>query len=485
MRMTALSLSLLLATAGLAQAQDTSLTIYHSDDSGLFDVGAGGPSQAGYAVVSESRTVNLNGGAQRLVFDGLPLYVDGQGLSLQLPGASVLGQRVLLPQGSYSALVSLIGQPVEVLGDSGQLLGQGTLRSADGNQLLLAQADGQQLLVHNYAAVRSRAALRAGARVEVQVDGKHAGQVQGQLSYPTGGLGWQAAYIATLQPGARCSLQLQSRASVANRSGRDWQQVALSLVAGQVNGAGNPPARPVMMMAKAARADALPEASAMGDVRRYRLPGTIDLPDGSISQSPLYPQRTLDCQRSAVLDSGSPWFGDQPNLARGSDDEQHPVVTSTLAFTTRDDLPAGAIRVLQDDGQGGADFIGSSQLADTPKGQPVKLALGQVFDLSSRRQRTGFALDQAKHQLDESFRLVLDNAGERSRVVTVHEHPNRWHQWSVLTSSQKPSGQTPDTLTFELTVPAHGQATLDYTLRYQWSPGQERTAAPLAPQSSP
>ena len=81
-------------------------------------------------------------------------------------------------------------------------------------------------------------------------------------------------------------------------------------------------------------------------------------------------------------------------------------------------------------------------------------------------------MDRAGRTLDEAFRISLSNAGDSPRTVTVREHPNRWRQWTLVSSSSKPSRQTPDTLEFRVAVPANGKATLDYALRYRWSAAQ-------------
>jgi hypothetical protein len=55
----------------------------------------------------------------------------------------------------------------------------------------------------------------------------------------------------------------------------------------------------------------------------------------------------------------------------------------------------------------------------------------------------------------------------------VREHPNRWREWTLASSSGKPSRQTTDTLEFRVNVPAHGKAVLDYAVRYHWSADQQ------------
>lgn len=269
-------------------------------------------------------------------------------------------------------------------------------------------------------------------------------------------------------------MQLESRASVANRSGRDWTAVVLKLVAGEPNFA-RPENAPVMMaMARTAKAGAgdLPQQSPLGDYRLYTLPSPVDLPDGSVSQVPLYATRTLACERTALYENGNRWMPPEPMLSPDFDTDTGTAIESTLSFTAFDSLPAGYLRVLGNDQAGTPQFVGEGRIEDTPKGREATLTLGTAFDLRAERARTAFKLDQAARTLDEAFRIVITNAGESPRVVTVREHPNRWREWMLTTSSIRPSEQTADLLQFELPVPAGGKATLDYAVRYHW-PAQE------------
>jgi hypothetical protein len=273
-------------------------------------------------------------------------------------------------------------------------------------------------------------------------------------------------------------MQFESRASIANRSGRDWKDVQLTLVAGEPNMAKALSTR-VMPMAFAARAKVdgaeLPEQGTLADYRTYALPGLVDLPDGSVSQVPLYATRTIDCERSAVYQYNlGRWVSTQPTINQDyQPGGNSTAITSTLKFRAFDSLPAGYLRALAADGTGAPQFIGEGRISDTPKGSDVDIALGTAFDLRGERERTDFKLDKAGRTLDEAFRITLSNAGDSPRTITVLEHPWRWRQWTLASSSSKPSRQTPDTLEFQVTVPAGGKATLDYALHYQWTAEQQ------------
>jgi hypothetical protein len=437
----------------------------------------GGTSTEGYAIVHEERAQKLAGGRESLVIDGLPATLDPEAVSLDLgAGTRVLAQRVL-STGDGGALAAHRGEKIVVVLRSGSVAG--TLLGLDNGGLILRDEGGQIFYVREYDSLTfTKGSGLPGSTLQLTVDGKP-GDVTATLTYPTSGLGWRAAYSALLLDGAACRIRLDALASIANRSGRDYSAANLKLVAGSPN-----IARPVARMyaGKATMAaavesapEALPEQSSLGDYRSYTVDGALDLPDASVTQVPLYAPSELDCERRWIFASGGAWFPPKPMLNR----DDMPVsaapgpVASELRFTAKENLPAGHLRVLMRDRDGRTEFLGEARIADTQKGRPVPVALGAAFDLSARRERTAFSVDKAAREMNEGFRVTLTNTGESARTITVREHPNRWRAWTLLSSSQKPAKQTPDLLEFEVAVPANAKATLDYVVKYTWTPKDE------------
>lgn len=457
----------------IAAPSSTTLTLYRSDDASLFSAGDSGGVNAGYAVAREPRQLDLKSGTQDISLGGLPQYLDPEAMALSVDGdaAQVISQRLLLSQGQNAALGSLIGQKVDVVSASGQSLASGTLLRA-GDGLVVQDLNGFSSLIRDYAAVRALGTFQTGSSLQLRVDAKRAGKAQATLSYTTAGLGWRAAYVGTLAPGDGCTMQFESRASVANRSGRDWNKVQLTLVAGEpqiAKAAGGP--RPMAFAVRAKAADAaMPEQATLADYRTYTLPGAVDLPDSSVSQLPLYTTRSIACERTSLYENGGGWVPPQPMISQDFvPGGENTGIVSTLQFRAFDSLPAGYLRVLTADRNGTPQFIGEGRISDTPKGSDARITLGQAFDLRGKRERTSFHVDKNGRTLDEAFRITLTNASDSPRTVTVREHPQRWRQWTLVSSSGKPSTQTTDTLEFKVTVPANGTATLDYAVRYQWT----------------
>ncbi len=472
---TALAVASVMALAAPADASTTSaasLTVYRSDNASLYASSGDGSVDDGYAVVREQRALKLAAGTQDVILGNLPIHIDPEAIALGFPdgGARILSQRLSLAQGASGALTGLVGHEVHVLGSNGESLAAGTLvRAGDG---LLVKGVLGTTLVRRYAAVRSGdGTFPTGSSLDLRVDATRNASVEAALSYPTAGLGWRAAYVATLQPGTACRMQFESR---ANRSGRDWNDAQLTLIAGEPNMAKPSAPRPMMAMARgfSAKAEAMPQQDSLGDYRSFTLPGAVNLPDGSVSQVPLYAPRTLDCVRTTLLENGNAFQPQQPNLNRDSYEGSGAIV-STLKLKAFDSLPAGYQRVLTADRRGVPQFVGEGRIDDTPKGSDATISLGTPFDLRAQRTRTSFHVDKEGRTLDEAFRIELSNAGDNPRTVTVREHPSRWRQWKLVSSSSKPATQAADTLEFQVEVPANGKATLTYAVRYSWTADQQ------------
>lgn len=469
-------LAVAIAALGVSRteaADGASMTLYRSDSPALYASSGDADVNSGYAVVRERRRISLESGVHDVVLGDLPNHLDAESMALGFPGgeAKVISQRLLLGQGPNAALTGLTGSSISVLGDNGQALANGTLLRA-GEDGLVVRGNNGTTLIRQYAAVNTQGGdFPTGSSLRLRVDASRSGQAEATLSYPTSGIGWRAAYVATLQPSNTCSMQFESRASIANRSGRDWRDTHLTLIAGEPNFAKSSGPRPVMMraMAMPAAAEAMPEQSSVGDYRSYTLPATVDLPDGSISQVPLYAARTVSCERTSLYENGGNWMPPQPMINETFNTDGNTSIVSTLRFTAFDSLPAGYLRVLTADRNGVPQFIGEGRINDTPKGSDATITLGTAFDLRGQRERMSFHVDKAGRTMDEAFRITLTNAGESARTVTVREHPNRWRQWTVTSSNVKPSKQTTDTLEFKIDVPANGKAVLDYGVRYTWT----------------
>jgi hypothetical protein len=476
MRLTfALSLAMTALTSASASAADPAVTIYRSDSDTLFEAGSQ-PIADGHAIVHEQRTLQLSGGRQTVVIDGLPTMLDTEAVAIEFGSAArVLGQRVV-SAGDAGLLAAHRGERVQVYGSDGKSLADGILVALDGGSLGVRGSDGRVVYLREFARVEfAEGSGLPGSTLQLALDGK-AGSAPATLTYPTSGLGWRAAYSALLLGDDGCRLRLDALASIANRSGRDYAGAKLKLIAGAPNFAKYDRGPRMMMKAAAAPAPApggMPEQSSLGDYRSYAIDGSLDLPDASVTQVPLYESSELACERRWLYENGGAWFPPKPMFEPDAWQNGNGPVQSQLTFVAAQNLPSGNVRVLTRDKDGRTELLGENRIGDVAKGRDVQVNLGVAFDLASTRERTTFTLDRAAHTMNEGFRITLTNSGENARTVTVREHPNRWRAWTLASSNQKAERQTPDLLEFRVAVPANSKATLDYLVKYTWAPGEE------------
>jgi hypothetical protein len=70
--------------------------------------------------------------------------------------------------------------------------------------------------------------------------------------------------------------------------------------------------------------------------------------------------------------------------------------------------------------------------------------------------------------MTESWRVTLKNAKTEAQVVDVREALHRWTNWEITAKSLDFTRLDARTVRFAVTVPADGETTLEYTVKYTW-----------------
>jgi hypothetical protein len=153
-------------------------------------------------------------------------------------------------------------------------------------------------------------------------------------------------------------------------------------------------------------------------------------------------------------------------------------VTVMLEFRTDEasnletQLPAGRVRLYQEDVDGSALLVGEDQIDHTPKNETVRLTVGNAFDIKGERIQTSYKpLGDSGAQ--ESFKITLRNHKDEPVEVRVVENLYRWTEWTMLseTLDGKPvehNQLSSQQVEWRVPVPAGGEAVLEYTVQYRW-----------------
>ncbi len=491
-----LLLAALLAAAP-ATGDQLALTVYSSARPGGIPAewyrplpGMGSPQASqlpGFAVVRVDRELELQRGRGRLRYTDVAALIDPttvQFRSLTDPaGTKVLEQDFRFDLVSTEKLLSrYVDRPVTVESPQGDgiRITSGTLLSAhDG--LVLQGDDGQVHALRQWGGIRFSAlpgGLITQPTLEWEVSAARGGRHRTRVAYQTGGITWWADYNLTFAPGANANsgfVDVGAWVSLQNQSGMDYADARLKLVAGDV-GRAQPPPSPKVMRAVTMEADAGFEEKAFFEYHLYTLGRPATIPNNSTKQIELFEQAArVPARKQLVFDGarGHGWGGG-PMLDRdwapGSDTK----VDVWLTF--RNDkasglglpLPAGRIRVSQQDDDGSLEFIGEDVIDHTPKDEGVRVRLGSAFDVVGERRQTDFQLDSRGRVMEEAFEVRIRNHKDQPVEVVVREQLYRWSQWRIVQHSSPYEKKDVLSIEFPVRVPRDGEAVVTYRVRYNW-----------------
>ncbi len=447
----------------------------------------------GFALVDRPLRYALKRGDNRVSAAGIPPAMDIEAVTLrpQGNGVTVTAQRYLAPPSdTQDVLAAAVGQKIAVEHTAGgaKQTDAGTLIAvSDG--LTLALSDGRIKVIReydNFSIVAAGDLLPQQASLQWTVQAERAGEAAFVLSYPMGGMAWRAEYLAILAtPGQRkaenvqdCALALEGAALVANRSGVTFATAKLTLIAGEPNRVRRERGYTIlaadegMMKADAAAVQSMPTQRLSGEYHAYELPGTSRVSNGATERVPLFarlPQVT--CERAyETTPETQIWPPPVPLIDPGYNSQTGPQpVKATVSFANSKaaglgrPLPAGRVRVFD-----GEDFLGESMLEHTAEGADIRLEVGTAFDLTAERERSEFRVDRSGRTMTESFSVTLKNAKKNEAVIRLVEPLPRWSDWQIVSSSVPAKKRDAQRAEFEVVVPAGGEATLTYTVRYRW-----------------
>ncbi len=437
------------------------LTIYHS-----------------FALVRDRRVFNLSAGEQTLLFPGISAKIQPETALLAGTGLRVLEQDfeydLLTPQ---ALLENYVGRKVRLM-NTNPATGERSYESA----VLLSVTGGVVLRVGDrIETVRPDRVvfpalpptLRQRPTLALRVVSAAAGDRQVQLSYLTGGLSWQADYVAELAAdGTR--LDLGAWVTLDNESGTDYRQAGIQLVAGEVHrvtaaGGGG---RILMSRAVAAAAPASPvgREKVLG-YHLYTLPRSVTLLRRERKQVALLDAAGVACRRELVLRGRGDYYrarvgeiGTRMKVAEVLE------LNNSAASGLGMPLPAGTVRVYSRDSKGALQFVGEDRVDHTPRGGVVRLDLGTSFDVTAEKKQVDFrklsGTSPYNSVIESSYRITLHNgSGTAKTVLVLEEIPG---DWTMLAESLPHAKKDSRTAAWSVRVPARGSAVLSYQVRVRF-----------------
>ena len=437
------------------------------------------------ALVKDQRKVKLNSGANKLALRDVSAQIRPETALLrsltQAGGLSILEQNfdfdLLTPQ---KLLEKYVGRTVTVV-KTNPATGMETSEQAQvlsaNNGVVMKIGDRIETGIPGrivYSDVPAN--LRDRPTLVVQLNSKTAAEQNVELSYLTSGLGWKADYVAELSP-SEDRLDLSGWVTLTNTSGTTYRNAKLQLVAGDVNRV--PEMRPMVktmrMDAMAAEATAPMAEESLLEYHLYTLDRPTTIAENQTKQVALLSSTAVPARKELVL-RGEEYYYQSSYFPNNGELGQKLKVGVFVEFDNKEasklgmPLPKGVMRVYKKDSAGNAQFVGEDNIDHTPKNEPVRLKLGNAFDVTADRKQTDFKRlpnpAKGNSAFESAYEIVLKNAKKERVTVTVQEPIPA--DWKMLKSSHPHEKANSNLATWKIDIPAEGKTTLTYRVQVKY-----------------
>lgn len=288
-----------------------------------------------------------------------------------------------------------------------------------------------------------------------------------EVTYLTNGVSWQADYVITLAKDD-ASLDLAGWVTMNNQSGATYTNAKLKLVAGDVNVVRDHLVAMDMEFNGAvafSAAPPMPQEEAFAEYHLYTMPRRTTIKQNQSKQLALLNGEDVTCTKKYEY-RGQEYFYSQQIPPTG---EEH--VGVFLEFENEEEnalgipLPAGVMRIYQEDSEGMLQFAGEDRIEHTPKDETVTLRMGDAFDVIGERIQTDYRV-YGNDVYEVAFDVTIRNHKESDIVVDIVEPMPS--DWEILSKSHEFIKKDARTAVFSVPVSKDGEVTVSYRVRVRY-----------------
>ncbi len=493
--------------SGTSSADDVALTVYSSADPAGFDPQqfvaqqrqGWNPSFAwqvpGFGVVKEVRRLALPEGTGTVRITDVAEFIHPTTVSfadLDAPTAtSILDQSFQFDLVSPAKLleryvdheIRLRETTKDETGKDVETWTTGTVLSASQGQVVLQTPDGLRFVAATSPDLRLPKlpdGLITRPTLVWNVASEQAGTRRVRTTYRTGGLTWRSDYNLVLS-GDDTQADIGAWVTLLNLSGAAYPNARLKLIAGDVQQIQSRPQAPTRRMRGADKGGGSAgfEEKEFFEYHLYTLPRRIDIAQNATQQIALFPTAQGVGVEKVLVYYGVPganrWSSSSPQTDRNLGNSSNHKVDVYVKFANEESnrlgipLPKGKVRVFKrDEADGTLEFVGEDLIDHTPRDETVLIKLGQAFDVVGERTQTDFKVDTGRKTLEETVRIQLRNHKDVAVNVIAREVLFRWTNWEMLDQTDPYEKQDARTIHFPVEVPARGEKTITYRVRYTW-----------------
>ena len=298
----------------------------------------------------------------------------------------------------------------------------------------------------------------------VQNDGAAKHRVE--ASYLAGRLAWNADYVLTVGRDDKAA-DLNGWVTVTNNSGTAFRNARLQLVAGDLNRVRQQLGRMMDAAAPALRAEAAQEKmsqEAFSDYHLYTMGRKTTINNSQTKQVSLLEGTDVPVVKRYVVEGQNYYYHN--HMHPGS-----PIKDSVQVFYQFKNeekaglglpMPAGVLRVYQQDSKGGVQFVGEDRITHTPKDETLNVKIGNAFDVICERKQVDFE-KIASNVYEIEYEITLRN--HKASAISVEVNEPVGGTWRMMTSSHPSTKTSAWAAQFKVPVAADGTAVLKYRVR--------------------
>lgn len=319
-----------------------------------------------------------------------------------------------------------------------------------------------------------------------KIQSEEQGKREAEFSYMTGGMSWDATYNCVV-PEKGDVMDILGWVNIDNNCGKNFKNAGVKLMAGDVNKVNNQQGNEAYFRMEQDRTmSALREATGVtvkefDEFHLYSLPRKVDLLDRENKQIEFIRAERVKGNRFYVYDgvkfdkNNNYGYDDYSRRERADYGSKcNNKIWNIFEFKNTEEnnlgiaLPKGKIKIYRKDTGGSNEFIGEDTVDHTPKGETVKVYLGNVFDVVGERKQTGYKLNNNRNEVDETFEITLRNQKKDKVTVRVVEHMYRWLNWEVAENSDLFMKNDARTIEFRAELEPGKEKKITYTVHYDW-----------------
>jgi len=286
-----------------------------------------------------------------------------------------------------------------------------------------------------------------------------------EASYLAGRLAWNADYVLTVARDDK-SADLDGWVTITNGSGTAFKNASLQLVAGDLNRVRQQFNKMTdgIMTQTAERAAAPMAQESFSDYHLYTVGRKTSINNSETKQISMLTATAFPVQKRYVIDGQSFYYRNAQHPGSPTKD-----VVQVFYQLKNDEkaglgmpMPAGVVRVYQQDSHGGIQFVGEDRVDHTPKDETVNLKIGNAFDVVAERKQTDFE-KIASNVYEIEYEVAVRN--HKTAPVTVQINEPIGGTWRILRSSHAYTKTDAWAAQFSVSVPPDGATTLSYRVR--------------------